>query len=304
MRSNAQVIEDQRPGAIRALFSMTKPTISLLVVITAIPGLLLASPRLPGLTVMFACLAGTMLASMSAGVFNHLVDIGIDHQMNRTKRRPLPSGTATQAGATAFALVLGFLSFGMLWHWTTPMAAWISLAANIFYVLVYTKYLKPRTPQNIVLGGAAGCVGPLIGWAAASGTIGWPAWVLFGIIFMWTPPHFWALALKYKDDYAGAGIPMFPVVYGDEKTRLYILLYTIGLIPLVCALFIFRVAGLIYLVPAVAMTLYFAWLAARQYLEHNNSKSMSFFLYSCLYLFGIFGALSLDRLVQMFGSLG
>lgn len=288
----------------RALFTMTKPTISLLVVVTAIPGVLLAQTRVPNFAVMMTCLVGTMLASMSAGVFNHLVDAGIDLQMIRTRKRPLPSGTTSPKVAFAFATALGLLSFVLLWRWTTPAAALIALAANFFYVVIYTKFLKPRTPQNIVIGGAAGCVGPLIGWAAVSGSVGWPAWVLFAIIFMWTPPHFWALALKYKADYAAAGIPMFPVVYGDEKTRLYMLLYTVGLIPLVCVLFIFRVAGLIYLVPAVAMTLYFAWLALKLYLEHNNAKSMSFFIYSCVYLFGIFGVLSLDRLVLIFSSLG
>lgn len=297
MTSTTAPIETASTPQWRNLLQMTKPTIGLLVVITAIPSLLLAEKAMPSLKVILGCLAGTMLASMSAGVFNHLVDAGLDFKMARTKRRPLPSGNTNPTQAAITATALGAISFTLLVLTTTWTAAWIALAANAFYVLIYTKFLKPRTPQNIVWGGAAGCVGPLIGWASVTGGVAWPALVLFGIIFAWTPPHFWALALKYKGDYAQAGIPMYPVVYGDEKTRKAILGYTLTLVPLVISLFVFRAAGMVYLFPALAMTLYFVWLALRLYREHSNERAMGFFYYSCIYLFGVFGALALDSLI-------
>lgn len=282
----------------RDYFQLTKPTISLLVVVTVVPGLLLAKPGdIPSMWVVIAALVGTWLASSSAAVFNHLVDSDIDQQMVRTKRRPVASGRISNVYAAVFASGLGVLSVAVLWHFTTFTAAAVAVAANAFYVLFYTMYLKRRTVQNIVIGGAAGAVGPLIGWAAVDGTMGWPAWVLFAVIFMWTPPHFWALALKYKDDYAAAGVPMMPVVRGDETTRKQMFWYTVSLIPLVGSLSVFGVAGWFYFVPSMALTLYFAWLAFKLMRTRDNANAMPLFHYSCLYLFGVFGALMADRLI-------
>ena len=276
---------------------MTKPTIGLLVVVTAVPTLFMAGAGFPGWGIVFAALVGTYLASSSAGVFNHLVDSDIDSVMDRTNRRPLPSGKVNKAVAGGFAAVLGIVSFLLLYYFASPLAAIIAVLANVFYVVGYTIYLKRRTVQNIVIGGAAGAVGPLIGWSAVSGDLGWPAWILFLIIFFWTPPHFWALAIKYKDDYARAKIPMLPSVKGDEVTRKNILVYTLLLIPVVYSLYHYEFAGLTFVIASMLFTLYFAFLAFRLFLSRKNKLAMPLFYYSCIYLFAIFGALTIDRLV-------
>lgn len=284
----------------QSYYQMTKPTISMLVVVTVVPALFMAGTKLPTLTVAFAALIGTFLASGSAAIFNHLVDSDIDAYMKRTRGRPIPAGKVSSAKAATFGTVMGLLSFVVLYSLTTPLAAWLAVAANAFYVLFYTMYLKRRTVQNIVIGGAAGCVGPLIGWAAVTGTLEWPAWVLFGIIFLWTPPHFWSLAIKYKDDYAKAKIPMLPSVKGLETTRRQIFFYTVLLVPCAIALSVFKAAGIFYGVSATALTLYFVWLAFKLLTTRENQRAMPLFYYSCFYLFGIFGALTIDRLFAMF----
>ena len=272
----------------------------MLVVITCVPTLFMAGTNLPSLQLIAITLIGTFLASGSASIFNHLVDSDIDQQMKRTRQRPIPAGKVSLPRAAGFGATLGVLSFVLLYKFATPLAAWIALAANAFYVLVYTMFLKRRTVQNIVIGGAAGAVGPLIGWAAITGTVGWPAWVLFLIIFLWTPPHFWALAIKYKDDYAKVGVPMLPSVKGVEVTRLQIFLYTLTLIPAVASLFWFGAAGWTYFSLSMILTLYFVWLAFKLYSTRENQRCMPLFYYSCFYLFGVFGALTLDKLLELF----
>ena len=284
----------------RDYFSLTKPTITLLVVVTVLPGILLASSgSLPKMTLIICSLIGTWLASSSAAVFNHLVDADIDRNMLRTKRRPVASGRVHNLNAMIFGTTLGLASFLVLSVGASLLAAGLAVIANAFYVLFYTMYLKRRTVQNIVIGGAAGAVGPLIGWASVEPTIGWPAIILFLIIFLWTPPHFWALAIKYKDDYAAAGIPMMPVVKGDQETRRQILLYTLSLLPVVASLTVLGDAGWVYLVGAMAFTIYFAWMAWKLFKTADNKLAMPLFHYSCLYLFGVFGALIIDRLISL-----
>ena len=275
---------------------LTKPTISLLVVVTLMPALLLAAPTSPNVATMFAAVIGTFLSSASASVFNHLLDADLDEVMNRTRGRPVPSGQVSTRAAFWFGAILATLSMAILYRWTTPLAALVALMANIFYVLFYTLCLKRYTDQNIVIGGAAGAVGPLIGWAAMSNNIGWPSWVLFAVIFLWTPPHFWALAIKYRRDYAAANIPMLPVTRGDEATRLQIFLYTLTLIPTVGALYFFGAAGPMYLACAGAATIYFCWKAWCLFRSRSNELAMPLFHYSCLYLFAVFGALAIDKL--------
>jgi heme o synthase len=288
------------PASWRDYFQMTKPTITLLVVVTVFPGILLASPgHIPHMTLVLASLVGTWLASSSAAVFNHLVDADIDRNMTRTYRRPVASGRVVQRNAIIFATALGLLSVTILGFYTTWLAAVVAVAANAFYVLFYTMYLKRRTVQNIVIGGAAGAVGPLIGWASVEPTIGAPAWLLFLVIFLWTPPHFWALAMKYKDDYAAAGVPMMPVVKGEESTRRQMFWYAASLIPVVASLFVMGAAGWIYLVIAMAFTLYFVWLAGKFMVTRDSGLAMPLFHYSCLYLFGVFGGLMIDRLAAV-----
>jgi heme o synthase len=284
----------------RDYFNLTKPTITLLVVVTVLPGILLASSgSLPKMTLIICSLVGTWLASSSAAVFNHLVDADIDRNMLRTKRRPVASGRVHNLNAMIFGVTLGVASFLVLSMGASLLAAGLAVIANAFYVLFYTMYLKRRTVQNIVIGGAAGAVGPLIGWASVEPTIGWPAIILFLIIFLWTPPHFWALAIKYKDDYAAAGIPMMPVVKGDQETRRQILLYTLSLLPVVASLTVLGDAGWVYLVGAMAFTIYFAWMAWKLFKTADNKLAMPLFHYSCLYLFGVFGALIIDRLISL-----
>lgn len=283
----------------QSYYQMMKPTISLLVVVTVVPTLFMATGTLPSFSVVFASLVGTYLASGSAAIFNHLVDSDVDQAMKRTRNRPLPTGRVQPYRAAVLATLLGIVSFVILYRWTTPLAAYLALAANFFYVLIYTVYLKRRTVQNIVIGGAAGAVGPLIGWAALTGELAWPAWVLFAIIFLWTPPHFWALAIKYKDDYALAQIPMMPSVKGLPTTRRQMFFYTLTLVPTVISLALFGAASWFYGVTALVLTAYFVWLAFRLMWSEENERAMPLFYYSCFYLFGIFGALTIDRLMVL-----
>jgi len=259
----------------------------------------MASGSTLDLRVALAAIFGTFLASASAATFNHVIDRQIDALMVRTKARAIPAGHISRTEATWFGVCLGAIAFFLLYRYTFPLAAWIAVAANAFYVLVYTMGLKRRTTQNIVIGGAAGAVGPLIGWAAVTGVVGWPAWALFLVIFLWTPPHFWALAIKYKDDYARAGIPMLPAVKGDAVTRRMILAYALTLVPATLSISLFGAAGWIYGSVAGAASVYFAYLAARLVLSGNNKLAMPIFHYSCLYLFVIFGALALDQLIYL-----
>jgi protoheme IX farnesyltransferase len=261
--------------------------------------MLLAANGLPDALVAAATLLGTFLASSSAAVFNHLLDSDLDTIMNRTRGRPVPSGQVSPGGAFVFGSILAVMSLVMLYVMTTPLAAAVAFAANAFYVLIYTLCLKRYTVQNIVIGGAAGAAGPLIGWAAVTGSLSWEAWMLFAVIFLWTPPHFWALALKYKTDYAAAKIPMLPVIKGDETTRKQIFLYTLTLFPPITALYAFGAAGLLYLVVGLAATFYFSWKAWTLLRDHSNTNAMPLFYYSCLYLFVIFGSLTLDKLFSL-----
>jgi protoheme IX farnesyltransferase len=296
----------------RDYFQLTKPTISMLVVVTAVPVMLMPVMRGTNtvgatLPVAMAALLGTWLASASASVFNHLLDHDVDMNMGRTRGRPLPSGRISNQRAFWFAAVLGLFSWVILDFLASPVSAWTAVAANAFYVLVYTAFLKRRTVQNIVIGGAAGAVGPLIGWAACTNDIGfvsaWPAWALFAIIFLWTPPHFWALAIKYKSDYAAANIPMMPVVRGEAATRWQMLLYTITLVPAVGSLYWYGAAGMVYLIPSMLLTLLFVRYAWRLWRTGDSALVMPLFHYSCFYLFGIFGSLTVDRLLGLSGVL-
>jgi protoheme IX farnesyltransferase len=284
----------------RLYYRLTKPTVTMLVVVTVIPALFLAAGGVPSPAAALAALVGTMLASASAATWNQLIETDRDGAMTRTRRRPMPSGQIEPLAAATFATGLGLGSFLVLYAFATPLAAWIALAANFGYVVGYTMFLKPRTVQNIVIGGAAGCVGPLIGWAAVTGTLGWEAWALFAIIFLWTPPHFWALALKYKDDYARASFPMMPVVRGEAATKRQMLLYTLTLVPPVVALWAYGAAGLWYLIPSLLATLGFIWRAYKLWREPGTRLAMPLFFYSCGYLFLVFGALTADRLIAAF----
>ncbi len=275
--------------------ALTKPTISLLVVVTAIPVMLVAKPNFtPSVSLMLWTIVGTWLASASAATLNQFFDARIDSKMKRTALRPLPQKSLTSAGAVWFALVTLFASMFILVKFVQPMAAFVALAGHLFYVFGYTLFLKTRTTQNIVIGGAAGAIGPLIGWAAVGEPISAIPWLLFLLIFLWTPPHFWALALKYKDDYAAAGIPMLPVVKGEEYTRRHILFYTLSCYVPFIGLYFYGLRGVLFHVLSLGLTSFFLYYAINLYRKRTLASAMQMFHYSCLYLFGIFGALALQ----------
>lgn len=283
----------------RDLIAMTKPTITLLVVITAIPGILLGSSDLPSLQVLLYTCLGAGLASSSAAVFNQVVEHKTDQTMQRTRRRGVASNRITRLEASIFGTIIGLLGFALLYFFTTPLAAYVALAGHLFYVIIYTVILKKRTVQNIVIGGAAGSVGPLIGFAAVSNSLPWEAWMMFALIFLWTPPHFWALALKYQNDYAAAGIPMYPVVHGDHQTRKAIYLYALTLLPVVGSFYLMNSVGFWGASISMLLTLKFSFDTWKLYQAGNNDLAMPVFHYSCLYTFLVFGVIAVERLFTL-----
>jgi protoheme IX farnesyltransferase len=289
-----------RPDARRialAYLELSKPRIVMLVLLTGIPALLLAAgggPR-PGLLV--GAVLGTALAAASAAAFNHYFDRDLDGLMSRTKSRPLPSGTLPPAAALAFACELAALTWLVLVTLTNLLAAVIGALSIVYYAGLYTVWLKRSTPQNIVIGGGAGATAPLIAWAAVTGTIGLPAVLLAAIVFFWTPPHFWALALFRRDDYARAGIPMLPVTHGEDETRRQITLYTLCLVAVTLAPVAIGVAGPIYGIPAAILGGTFAWLAWRLMVTADLGRAVRLFHFSIAYLFVLFVFLGIDAAV-------
>jgi protoheme IX farnesyltransferase len=281
-----------------AYFELTKPRISMLVVITAVPALLIAAQGMPPLSVFWGALAGTLMASGSAACFNMYFDRDIDARMERTRRRPLPSGRLAPSSAVALGFALAALSWATLVVFTHLLAAVIALASIFYYAVVYTVWLKRRTPQNIVIGGAAGASAPLIAWAAVTGHLSVPALLLAGVVFLWTPPHFWSLALVRREDYARAGIPMLPVTHGEAETRRQILLYTLVLVPVTLALVPLGVAGWIYGVPAALLGAGFIGGAWRLMRAPAAARAMRLFGFSILYLFALYALLTADAIAR------
>ena len=283
-----------------AYLELTKPRIVLLVLLTGVPALLLAARGLPDLRTVLGAILGTALAAASAAAFNHVFDRDLDAVMVRTRNRPLPTGVLTPAQGLAFAFLLAGLSWIVLAAWTNLLAAAVGLLSIAYYALVYTVWLKRATPQNIVIGGGAGATAPLIAWAAVTGRIELTAIVLALIVFFWTPPHFWALALYRREDYARAGIPMLPVTHGEEETRRQILLYTLGLVPVTLVPVGLGAAGMIYALPALGLGALFAWFAFRLYRTRETGRAVRLFRFSILYLFALFTALGIDAGVSGF----
>ncbi len=277
-----------------AYLELTKPRILLLVLMTALPTLLLAARGFPAPAKFFGTLIGIAFASAAAAAFNHYVDRDIDGLMRRTASRPLPSGTLPPSAAAGLGFVLTGLAWVTLLACGNLLAAILGQLAIVYYAVVYTLWLKRRTPHNIVIGGGAGAAAPLIAWASVTGTLGLPAVVLSSIVFLWTPPHFWALALYRHEDYARAGIPMLPVTHGDAATRRAILLYTLALVPVTLALQPLGIAGPVYTVPAALLGATFIGLAARLARSASPKHAIGLFAYSILYLFALYLALTLD----------
>ncbi|HEX7100056.1 MAG TPA: heme o synthase [Acidimicrobiia bacterium] len=285
-----------RRGVIPAYFALTKPRIIELLLITTVPAMVLAAGGWPGWWPVLATLIGGSLSAGGANAINNWFDRDIDEVMRRTRRRPLPRHEIEPVAALRFGIVLGAAGFVWLWAFTNLLAAALSTAALLFYVLVYTIGLKRRTAQNIVIGGAAGAVPPLVGWAAVTGELGLPAWVLFALVFYWTPPHFWALALRFEDDYAKAGVPMLPVVRGTKQTIQSILLYSVTMVLLSLLLVPVGRMGWIYLVAAIASGGWFLWSAWR--VSREPARAMKLFTDSTVYLAVLFAAVAVDVFVR------
>ena len=274
---------------------LTKPKVSLLIVFTAVVGMVLASPGMVPLPALIFGTLGIALASGSAAAFNHVLDRRIDEQMARTHQRPLPTGHLQKSHAVMFASLLGLASMLILGPLVNALTAVLTFCSLIGYAMIYTLWLKHATPQNIVIGGAAGAAPPILGWAAVTNSVEPQALLLFLIIFTWTPPHFWALAIARRDDYAKVGIPMLPVTHGIPYTRLQIVLYTILLILATLLPFLTGMSGLIYLAAALALNARFLYyvLALRRGLRPE--LPMRVFKFSITYLMLLFAALILDH---------
>ena len=282
-------------GAWRDYVTLTKPRIMSLLLVTGVCGMIAGARGWPGTETAVAATIGLALACGGASALNHVLDRDIDPLMGeRTKRRPVASGRVAPSRALEFGLALSALSFVLLASAVNLLTAVLALAGNLFYVLVYTRWLKRTTPQNIVIGGAAGAVPPLVGWSAATGHLGLAAWILFAIVFVWTPPHFWALALLIKDSYANAKVPMLPVVRGERETARQILLYSFVLLGVTLLPWAAGGAGPVYVAAALALGGVFVWLAERLRRDTTPRRAALLFHYSLVYLALLFAALALD----------
>ena len=285
-------------GSARDYVTLTKPRIMSLLLLTGLCGMVVGAGGLPPLWLVVATMLGLALACGGSSALNHVLDADIDRLMGkRTRSRPVAAGRVPAPYALEFGLALMAFSFVLLAGLVNPLTAHLALAGGLFYVLVYTRYLKRSTPQNIVIGGAAGAVPPLVGWAAATGDLTLPALVLFAVVFLWTPPHFWALALLIKRDYQAAGVPMLPVVRGEDETARQIVLYTVALVAFTLAPALWGMFGLVYLVAAAALGavfLAFAWMLRR---ERTPARAALLFHYSLLYLALLFVAMALDAVI-------
>jgi protoheme IX farnesyltransferase len=278
-------------------YELTKPRIAYLLLITTFAAMVMATHGMPSASLTLLTLLGGALAAGSAGAFNCVIDRDIDRLMTRTMARPVATGRISPAAAVIFATILGALSFALLYRYVNSLAAWLSLAGNAYYVLVYTLWLKRRTTLNIVIGGAAGALPPLVGWAAVTHSVGTPALALFALIFLWTPPHFWALALMAELDYGRANVPMLPNVRGARRTKIEIFIYTIVLVAVSLALTPLGIMGLWYFVPAAILGGIFIWDAWKLLDGPTKPLARITFKYSLIYLALMCAAMVLDRLL-------
>jgi len=289
-------------GRVAAYFALTKPRVIELLLVTTVPVMILAAHGVPNPWLALATLVGGTLSAGSANSFNMWFDRDIDRVMNRTKARPLATGALTPREALVFAWSTGIVSVAFLWLTTGWLPAVLSAAAIAFYVLVYTMVLKRRTPQNIVWGGAAGCMPVLIGWSAVTGSLSWESLILFGVVFLWTPPHYWPLSMKYREDYRAAGVPMLAVVRNDRIVGLQIVLYAWATV--LCSLLLVPVGGMgwVYTVVAIGAGIWFLVECHRLYsgaIRHGEVKPMRVFHGSISYLALVFVAVAIDPLVHL-----
>ena len=283
----------------RDFYELGKPRVVLLIVFTAVVGMLLATPGVPELNAFVFGTLGIGLAASSAAAINHVLDRRFDEQMARTQGRPIPTGHVTARMALGYAIALGLASMILLTWRVNALTAALTFCSLIGYAIVYTVWLKHATPQNIVIGGAAGAAPPVLGWTAVTGQVDAHALLLFLIIFTWTPPHFWALAIARRDEYSRAGIPMLPVVYSVAFTRLHILLYTILLVIVTLLPYLTGMSGLIYLVGAVSLGAAFVYYALKLHLTPDERLPMRTFGFSITYLSLLFAALLVDHYLMI-----
>ena len=283
------------PHRLRQFLALTKPRVVSLIVFTAVIGMFLAAPGIPPTHAVVFGTLGIALVAGAAAAINCLVERKIDAVMQRTRARPLPRGQLTSRQTLWFAAVVGALGLWLLFRFVNPLTMWLTLATFVGYAVVYTGLLKPATPQNIVIGGASGAMPPVLGWAAGTNDVAPEALLLFLIIFIWTPPHFWSLALYRRDDYARAGLPMLPVTHGPRYTQLMIVLYTLTLVIVTLMPWLARMSGALYLVAALALGITFLSYAIRLYRAYSDRLARATFRFSILYLAALFSALLIDH---------
>jgi len=279
----------------RQFLALTKPRVVSLIVFCAVIGMFLAVPGLPPPGTVFFATIGIALVAGAAAAINCLVERKIDALMQRTRGRPLPRGQVSSGSTLAFAAVVGGAGLWLLYVHVNPLTMWLTLATFVGYAIVYTVLLKPATPQNIVIGGASGAMPPVLGWAAVTGDVAPEALLLFLIIFVWTPPHFWALALYRAQDYAKAGLPMLPVTHGRRYTQLMIVLYTVALVAVTLLPFAVRMSGYLYLAAALGLGGVFLLYAVQLYRDYSDQLARATFKYSIYYLAALFSALLVDH---------
>ncbi len=283
---------------LRQFLALTKPRVVSLIVFVAVIGMFLAAPGLPPPAIVFFATLGIALVAGAAAAINCLVEQKIDALMARTRARPLPRGEITSAQTLVFAVVVGGTGLWLLHQFVNPLTMWLTFATFVGYAIVYTVLLKPATPQNIVIGGASGAMPPVLGWAAVTGDVAPESLLLFLIIFVWTPPHFWALALYRTKEYARAGLPMLPVTHGPKYTRLMILLYAVVLFAVSMLPFAVRMSGLVYLAAAVALSGLFVLYAVQLWRDYSDELARATFRYSIWYLAALFSALVVDHYIS------
>lgn len=284
-----------QPNRIAQYWALTKPRVTQLAVFCAVIGMFLATPGLPDWHVLVAATVGIWLLAGAAFAVNCLVEREIDSRMARTARRPTASGEITVPQTLVFSAVIGGLGMWVLYNLVNPLTMWLTFATFVGYAVIYTIILKPSTPQNIVIGGLSGAMPPALGWAAIANDVPMQAWLLVLIIFIWTPPHFWALAMYRRDDYAKSGLPMLPITHGMKFTQFHVWLYTIALVATTTLPFAVRMSGLIYLTSAMILGVIFLWYAWQMYKHYTDQIARKAFTYSIIYLSLLFAALLVDH---------
>lgn len=279
----------------RDFYEMCKPRVVMLLILTSVVGMMLAVPGMVPLDVLILGNLGIALVASSGAVVNHLIDRRIDLQMKRTHNRPMAQGRVDVMQASAFALAIGLVGMVILYYWINPLCAWLTLASFVGYAFIYTGYLKHATPQNIVIGGLSGATPPLLGWTAVTGTIEADALILVLIIFAWTPPHFWALAIHRKKEYAKSGVPMLPVTHGEHVTKIHIIVYTAILVVVSVFPFFSGMSGWLYLIAALALGAGFMYWSLLLMYRPKPTTAMETFKYSIFYLAVLFVALVVDH---------